>query len=95
MKTRIIKNSGLYIEVGRISQALEKQLGLRVRDKSIKVKFIYKGNDETFLQAISMLSISYIMKKIYNIIDSELILRTNNHRLRQEFGEVGIRKYFC
>jgi hypothetical protein len=29
------------------------------------------------------------MKKIYNIIDSELILRTNNHRLRQEFGEVG------
>jgi hypothetical protein len=28
------------------------------------------------------------MKKIYNIIDSELILRTNNHRLRQEFGEV-------
>jgi rRNA-processing protein FCF1 len=23
------------------------------------------------------------MKKIYNIIDSELILRTNNHRLRQ------------
>jgi hypothetical protein len=42
------KNSGLYIEVGRISQALEKQLGLRVRDKSIKVKFIYKGNDETF-----------------------------------------------
>jgi hypothetical protein len=26
------------------------------------------------------------MKKIYNIIDSELILRTNNHRLRQEFG---------
>jgi hypothetical protein len=28
------------------------------------------------------------MKKIYNIIDSELILRTN-HRLRQEFGEVG------
>jgi hypothetical protein len=47
MKTRIIKN-GLYIEVGRISQALEKQLGLRERDKSIKVKFIYKGNDETF-----------------------------------------------
>jgi hypothetical protein len=26
------------------------------------------------------------MKKIYNIIDSELILRTNNHKLRQEFG---------
>jgi hypothetical protein len=32
------------------------------------------------------------MKKIYNIIDSELILRTNNHRLRQEFGEVGTSK---
>jgi len=29
------------------------------------------------------------MKKIYNIIDSELILRTNNQRLRQEFGEMG------
>jgi hypothetical protein len=26
------------------------------------------------------------MKKIYNIIDSELILRTNNHRLRQELS---------
>jgi hypothetical protein len=44
MKTRIIKTADC-IEVGRISQALEKQLGL---DKSIKVKFIYKGNDETF-----------------------------------------------
>jgi hypothetical protein len=52
MKTRII-NSGLYIEVGRISQSLRKAAGFkRVRDKSIKVKFIYKGNDETFLQAI-------------------------------------------
>lgn len=29
------------------------------------------------------------MKKIYNIIDSELILRTNNLKLRQEIGEVG------
>jgi predicted transcriptional regulator len=30
MKTRIIKNSGLYIEVGKeYLQALEKQLGLR------------------------------------------------------------------
>jgi hypothetical protein len=61
MKTRIIKNSGLYIEVGRTSPSLRKEAGFkRVRDKSIKVKFIYKGNDETFLQAIiSMLSISY------------------------------------
>jgi hypothetical protein len=49
MKTRIIKNSGLYIEVGRISPSLRKAAGFkRVRDKSIKVKFIYKGNDETF-----------------------------------------------
>jgi hypothetical protein len=47
MKTRIIKQRIVYY-----LQALEKQLGLeRVRDKSIKVKFIYKGNDETFLQA--------------------------------------------
>jgi hypothetical protein len=43
MKTRIIKNSGLYIEVGRISPSLRKAAGFkRVRDKSIKVKFIYK-----------------------------------------------------
>jgi hypothetical protein len=43
------KNSGLYIEVGRISPSLRKAAGFkRVRDKSIKVKFIYKGNDETF-----------------------------------------------
>jgi len=55
------KNSGLYIEVGRLSQKDRRAAGYkRVRDKSIKVKFIYKGNDETFLQAIiSMLSISY------------------------------------
>jgi hypothetical protein len=44
-----------------LSPSLRKAAGFkRVRDKSIKVKFIYKGNDETFLQAIiSMLSISY------------------------------------
>jgi len=55
------KNSGLYIEVGRIKPTLRKDRGYkRVRDKSIKVKFIYTGNDETFLQGIiSMLSISY------------------------------------
>lgn len=29
------------------------------------------------------------MKKIHNIIESELIVRTNNHKLRQEYGEVG------
>lgn len=29
------------------------------------------------------------MKKIRNIIDSELVIRTNNVRLHQEFGEVG------
>jgi hypothetical protein len=33
------------------------------------------------------------MKKIYNNID-EVILRTNNHRLRQEFGEVGTSQVF-
>lgn len=30
------------------------------------------------------------MKNIHNIVASELILRTNNHNLKQEFGEVGI-----
>ena len=29
------------------------------------------------------------MKKIYNIINSELIVRANNIKLRQEYGEVG------
>jgi hypothetical protein len=49
MKT-YYKKSGLYIEVVvKNTQALEKEAGFkRVRDKSIKVKFIYKGNDETF-----------------------------------------------
>lgn len=55
------KNSGLYIEVGRISVGDRKARGYkRVRDKCIKVKFIYNHNDETFLQEIiTMLSISY------------------------------------
>lgn len=55
------KNSGLYIEVGRIDSAIRKSRGYkRIRDKSIKVKFIYTGADETFIQAIiSILSISY------------------------------------
>lgn len=55
------KNSGLYIEVGRISAGDRKARGTkRVRDKCIRVKFIYKHHDETFLQAIiTMLSISY------------------------------------
>lgn len=30
------------------------------------------------------------MKKIYNIIDSELIVRTGNSKFRQEYGEVGV-----
>jgi len=55
------KNSGLYIEVGRINSILRKNIGnKRIRDKSIRVRFIYSGNDETFLQGIiSMLSISH------------------------------------
>lgn len=62
------KNSGLYIEVGKLSTvglpsntpAGNRQMHKRIRDKSIRVKFIYKGNDETFIQAIiSTLSISY------------------------------------
>jgi hypothetical protein len=55
------KNSGLYIEVGKVSALSRKSIGTkRIRDKSIKVRFIYSGNDETFLQGIiSMLSISH------------------------------------
>ena len=55
------KNSNLYIEVGRINSITRKALGTRrIRDKSIKVRFIYQGNDRTFIQGIiSILSLSY------------------------------------
>jgi hypothetical protein len=84
----------LYIEVGRISQ--QKAAGFkRVRDKSIKVKLFIKVTTRRFTS--NNINVKYklqLMKKIYNIIDSELILRTNNHRLRQEFGEVAHQKVF-
>lgn len=55
------KNSGLYIEVGNISPSLRKAAGYkRVRDKAIRVRFIYTGHNETYIQGIiSTLSISY------------------------------------
>jgi hypothetical protein len=55
------KNSDLYIEVNkRGSMSRNSKKTKRIRDKHIKVKFVYSGSDETFLQAIiSMLSISY------------------------------------
>lgn len=55
------KNSNLYIEVGkRGSVSRSSESNRRIRDKNIKVKFVYTGSDPTFIQAIiSMLSISY------------------------------------
>jgi len=55
------KNSDLYISVNqRGSMSRNSKGNKRIRDKHIKVKFVYSGSDETFLQAIiSMLSISY------------------------------------
>lgn len=55
------KNSNLYIEVGKINSISRKSRGnKRIRDKNIKVRFIYTGNDETFIQGIiSILSISH------------------------------------
>lgn len=53
------KNSNLYIEVGRMSK-VNRDSNKKVRDKCIRVRFIYTGNDKTFIQGIiSMLSISY------------------------------------
>ena len=55
------KNSNLYIEVGKIDAVSRKALGnKRVRDKNIRMRFKYTGNDATFVKAIiSILSISY------------------------------------
>lgn len=55
------KNSDLYISVNKRGSMSKKTDGTkRIRDKHIKIKFVYSGSDETFLQAIiSMLSISY------------------------------------
>jgi len=53
------RDSKLYIEVGKIGQSITKANNKRIRDKHIKVRFIYEGNDELFIQAIiSILSIS-------------------------------------
>lgn len=53
------KNSSLYIEVGRMSK-INRDSNKKIRDKCIRVRFIYTGNDKTFIQGIiSMLSISY------------------------------------
>ena len=55
------KNSGLYIEVGKINSLSRKAQGnRRIRDKNIRIRFKYTGTNPTFIQAvISTLSISY------------------------------------
>lgn len=53
------RDSKLYIEVGKVGYSIKDANNKRVRDKHIKVRFIYEGNDELFIQAIiSILSIS-------------------------------------
>jgi len=53
------RDSKLYIEVGKVKYSIKDANNKRVRDKHIKVRFIYEGNDELFVQAIiSILSIS-------------------------------------
>jgi len=55
------KNSGLYIQVGKMRYDPDlKGSNKRIRDKAIRVRFIYTGNSKTFIQGIiSTLSISY------------------------------------
>jgi hypothetical protein len=53
------RNSVLYIEVGKVGYTRKDAGNKRIRDSVIKVRFIYKGNKKTFIQAIiSILSIS-------------------------------------
>jgi hypothetical protein len=55
------KNSGLYIEVGKIGYTDRASRGRkRIRDKSIKVRLIYSGDDDLAIQGIlSTLSLSF------------------------------------
>jgi len=53
------RDSKLYIEAGKVGNSITKANNKRIRDKHIKVRFVYEGNDELFVQAvISILSIS-------------------------------------
>lgn len=55
------KNSGLYIEVGKVGYTKRAARGnRRIRDKYIKVRFIYSGDHDLAIQGIlSTLSLSY------------------------------------
>jgi hypothetical protein len=55
------KNSGLYIEVSGKATISKKSAGkTQIRDKVIKVRFVYTGSDETMIQSIfSTLTISH------------------------------------
>ncbi|MCK5788829.1 MAG: hypothetical protein KAH32_07510, partial [Chlamydiia bacterium] len=54
------KNSGLYIEVSKTSAMSKTKNAKRIRDKYIRIKILYTGTNETFIQTVlSMLSISY------------------------------------
>jgi len=53
------KQSKLYMEVGKVKYSIKDNNNKRIRDKHFKVRFIYEGSDELFIQAIiSILSIS-------------------------------------
>lgn len=53
------KNNNLYIEVGKVSPSIKDNDNKRIRDKAIRVRFIYTGSDALFIQnIISVLSLS-------------------------------------
>ena len=53
------RDSKLLIEVGKVEYSIRSANNKRIRDKHIKVRFIYTGNDELFVQSIiSILSLS-------------------------------------
>jgi len=54
------KNSNLFIEVGKVGFTRADANNKRIRDKHIRIKFIYTGNNKTMIQGIvSTLGISY------------------------------------
>jgi len=46
------KNNSLYIEVGKVSSFIKDVDNKRIRDKAIKVRFVYTGSDALFIQSI-------------------------------------------
>lgn len=54
------RNSSLYIEVGKVKYSIKDAGNKRIRDKYIRIRFIYEGDDPLFIQAVtSILSISF------------------------------------